>query len=498
MTNQTISKILDLLENKLENKELISVRFDLPENGLEIMRKKDKKLAEKINKLYSEYLKSFELYNKTIVPEINLGNFEVLDYKVEFITDGLVFGKILGKKAYRINIPTEYFDKTTNNTCNIDKVRVRDAKKEFTIKINYPTFYFMNPDRVKTYILEVLKDENRRKKKFESIFWEWRGSITVRVRMRIKDLTKNTWEEAGTKEYDVYKDIIKIEVIWKGNASKDLVSGNIERRKLVVRKRAILKFIRNAYGKEVEKIVRRIVHLIVNESKTLPQNEFVKMQNELFDELRSMLNGKAYRYVLELINRLVYYNHKIIDAAEKMNRNSGARFKIKVKVIQNGREFVFVDKVKVDRADYDERFEDRFGNQAFILTTNVDKVLVKRGIKIEEFERTVVTTEFVPQGLRGKLHHLFKIREIPPREAFVERREQANIKYLRKHVKVKKKYAVFDYAITPNKKYLVIIVTPLSKSCRLTISNFNHRSEGKDRVLVHLDDNKKLVFIHRL
>ena len=110
-------------------------------------------------------------FNKFFVPNINI-NERVKSVRFEYITEGLLYGKVLGKKAYKVQVPQSAYNAVLNSWIDLSRVRINDVEH----KIQWPSFYFANPDKVKVKVKELRKKQRKEQwkgKTFKSIFWDW-------------------------------------------------------------------------------------------------------------------------------------------------------------------------------------------------------------------------------------------------------------------------------------------------------------------------------------
>ena len=416
-------------------------------------------------------LKLTDQFNKVIIPRLNLKNEEVEDVRFEFITSGLVFGKVLGKKAYKINVPNIAENSILNSKIVTNKVIVNG--KEYSV--NWPNFEFVNPDKVTVYIRELLKKSRNgcKGKSFRNVFWGWDGSVTLRV------IVKTRCGKVG------YYDLLRVIFVYKGNASAGLAWANERRREYKKRIKAILNYIRVLYGNEVADAVSGgYVNHIVNNVKNVKVRRLLLKKVDIIKRLREEMN----------------------EVAKLMNRNSGSRFIVIVEYdMYNSSNSItrFYTLTKEATVKTEDRWVDEFGHQKFILVNKEEKVEKLAGIKLEtEVFRDVVKKEFKPFGRRGRLNHKIVAQAIPPKELFVNSKEEANVRWLRDNVKVKRSRLfvnVYNGVDTGNKEWIVYVVTGVgNNTARLVVHNWDHRAEGKDRILVHLHNNKKFVFAHML
>ena len=441
-------------------------------------------------------------FNKVIVPKLYIFNREVKEVKFEFITSGLLFGKVLGKKAYKVKVPQLAENSVLNSRIVTNRVVVNG--KEY--QVNWPEFYFANPDKVTVYIKQLLKKSRSgwKGKSFRSVFWSWDGSVTLRVIVKTRD------GKVG------YYDLLKVIFVYKGNTSAGLTWANEKRREYKWRIKAILSYIRAVYNNELaEAVSRGDIKYIINNVEDRKVRNFLLKNTEMIARLRREVN----------------------EVARLMNRTSGSRFLviveynrmynpilvkrepliIKVRDEETGelKEIEIIDEtyinepvrfytlVKEAAVKSEDRWFDEFGHQKFLIVNKEEKVEKLTGIKLEVEEfRDVIKKEFTPFGRKGKLNHKIVAQMIPPNEIHVDREEQANARWLWENVKVNRSKLFVTAYIgkdTRGKEWIVYAVTGVgNSSARLVVHNYDHRGEGKDRMLVHLNNNKKLVFAHLL
>jgi len=461
-----------------------------------VEKKKDRLITIFYDLTVEDVLKLRDIYNKTFVHELNI-NGRVKRAWFEFTTEGLVFGKVLGKKAYRLRVPIEAYNSVVNSKIRLDKIIVRDDTGEREVSINWPEFWFVNPDKVTVKIAELRKKQRKgwKGKAFKQIFWDWDGAVNVWVYVEMDNGMIG------------YEKLTRIVFVYKGNRSANIVWANQKRRELKARVKRILAYIRTVYGQEVEALTRRYVHAVLT-----GKNEDVK---EILDRMAELLNRNAIKTVFELADTIIRLKKELNEAVKLMNRNSGAEFMVIVEYdklympvkingdIKNDK-LRFYTAIAAGRTEQIERWRDSFGNQVFILTSKPEQLLAQQGYniagKITEYTASG-KFKFKLLGMKGPLKHIIKATGIPPKNITVEAKEQASAHWLWRNIKPSysntTKIAVYR-AEKDGTNYIVYVVTPESRDGRYIFVNMDHRKEGKDRVFVHCRWGKSIVFIHRI
>ena len=454
-------------------------------------------------------LKLRDYYSRTIVPEIVLTK-KVKSVKFEFITEGLLFGKVLGKKSYEVEIPKTAYNKIINSEIRTDKIVLRIYSptsrqwKKKEVKINWPVFYFMNPDKTKVKIKELRRKQRKegwRGKSFEPIFWDWDGSVTLRVILEFED---------GTI---AYIDLLRVIFVYNGNKSAALKLGNEKRREYKRRIKWMLKYISLVYGDMVSNIVRTYIHLLLNKPSTMKEDEYRRQLEMLRTELKMKLgNRRAYNFVMKIIESIARMRKELSYVSALMNRTSGSGFIVIVEyrklfnpvVTEDGLKnepVRFYGETKASHTGEEERWIDEFGNQLFVITRDWRKEIEKLGFTVKKETVTYsMEKRFRFLGKKGPLNHEIKATPIPPEDVVVEKVEQADVEWLWKNVKLQRPKTEITvlFGEKDGKEYIIYVVRPVDRAGRYIISNFDHRNEGKDRIIAHVNVGKHLLFIHRL
>lgn len=466
-------------------------------------------------------------FAKIIIPEITVTE-RVKSIRFEFITDGLLFGKVLGKKCYKVEVPREAENSVLGSRIIIDRVLIKEIVPlhervlmgincllngfencEYSeesvreIRIEWPAFYFMNPDKIKVKIKELRRKQRKgwKGKSFKQIFWDWDGAVTLRAIIEFMDGAVG------------YIDILRVIFVYTGNASAMLAWANERRREYRRRIRNTLEYISAVYGDNIADIVRKYMHLVLYKPRSMSEKELRNKMNELLFNLKEELgNRRAFNFVMKLIDSIVRMRRELDYVSALMNRTSGSRFLVIVEykklynpvISENGirNEAVrFYSEIKAGHINSEERWVDSFGNQYFIVTSNWVKEIDRLGFAVTKKIATYgVEKKFRFLGRKGPLNHEIKVTRIPPKNIVLEKVKQADIKWLWEHIKpprAKTELSVY-FAEKGNIEYIVYIVKPVDRAGRYIITNYDHRCEGKDRVLVHINVGKQLLFIHKL
>jgi len=445
-------------------------------------------------------------FNRTFVPTIRL-NERVKSVKFEFITEDLVTGKVLGKKAYEVRVPTVAENSILNSKIQLDRLVVinREGRKEY--RIEWPTFYFMNPDKITVKVKELRKKQRKegwRGKAFKSIFWDWDGAVTLRVVIETED------GKVG------YYDILRIMFVYKGNASAALAWANEKRRKYKRRINAILDYIAGVYSIKVKDLVRQYIDIYMNYRERDRRLKLNLIMAALADELEG--NRRAIFFVKKMIDTIIRLRQEINMVTTLMNRSSGARFLVLVDyrkaynpiLTNKNNELVttlvplrFYSEIKAGRVMQEDRWHDQFGNQYFMIVRKdkVESELKWLALKISEIVGTYsMDKKFRPIGKLGFLNHEIRVSGVPPKDITVEKVEQAEIDWLWRNVKIRRPRTriIVAFARSIDKEYVVYVIEPIDRAGRYTVLNYDHHDEGKDRVVAHIPVGKTLVFIHKL
>ena len=432
-------------------------------------------------------------FNKVIVPELFFAMKEIEEVRFEYITSGLLYGKVLGKKAYKVTVPAVAENTILNSRIVTNKIIVNG--KEY--KVDWPEFYFANPNKITVYIKQLLKKSRSgwKGKSFRSIFWQWDGSVTLRVIIK----TKNGKEG--------YYDLLRVIFVYKGNSSAALEWANKRRREYKRKIKAILSYIRAAYNDEVAKAVSKgdIKYIINNVDNRRARNFLVRMAETVarlrreMNEIAKLMNRNSGSRFLVIVEYNKLYN-PVITEIKKVERKDGKK---DVEIITKNVPTRFYAEIKEVAVESEDRWFDEFGHQKFLIVNRDEKVEKLTGIKLEAEEfSNVVKKEFTPFGRLGKLNHKVVAQAIPPKTVYVNKKEEAVIKWIWEHVKVKRTklfVSVYSGKDTAGRDWIVYSITGVgNNAARLVVYSYDHRHEGKDRILVHLQNNKKLVFAHML
>jgi len=134
------------------------------------------------------------------------------------------------------------------------------------------------------------------------------------------------------------------------------------------------------------------------------------------------------------------------------------------------------------------------------------------GVKVvdgEELKRLLEGKKFVTsfvlrdgetklRGLHGWMNHVIRILGIPKRKIEVEVLVQARESAWRKLIKVNKHPIKISEYIDEDRMVKYWIIEPIDNVARFSIINKDHRSEGLDRILVHVKKGRYVVFYHEL
>ncbi len=299
---------------------------------------------------------------------------------------------------------------------------------------------------VDTISIKVKKDGRKVRR-----FWEYRGVIEVWFVARTID---------GKK---IERKIGEIKVDWKGQ--KRLLKDAKKRVKELKKLRKKLEEMRKkAEGKMKARITR----------------ELKKIERSLSFWLKA--KNRHYKTGLQLWGQIGDYRIKRIVFFKK---KKGKKTTVKRKTVYNE----IVDGYWVVKKDVQKL---RYGNQEIIIM-DIDSIDTET---LNVRHKTVTNREYQFYGRYGKLNHRLKVVAVPQRKIEVAVLAQAREKVFRKYVKTIR-HAIEVFEIEGDEKIWVIRPTDSSKVARFVIINRDHRKEGMDRVLVHLD-NQVMLFIHKL
>ena len=474
-------------------------------------------------------LKLRDWFNKQFVPELRIKK-GVKDVRFEFITEGLLYGKVLGKKAYKVRVPTLLYNSVLNSSVVTDRVVVNG--KEY--RVEWPEFYFANPDKMTVKIRELRRRQRRegwKGKAFKSVFWDWDGAVTLRAVIEFEDGSVG------------YYDLLRVVFVYKGNASRDLKEGATSIARMRKEKRMIKRYLLDVY-RDVAGTMKALLDAV----DTGRREDLPVLLSSLAERLKESVGERwrsAYRYILTMVSRYMQLSFDQAVHAMLTNRAAGAKFLV---IAEYRRVYNPVDGKNVPLKFYalaralhverTERWEDEFGSQKFMVVNDTDmgevisRVYGTYDIEVDSViaENVEVRKRFTPAGLRGFLNHELRISGVPPKNIVVDNVEQADIKYLKRSIRLpqptvlvtvltgtrtairkpsdeecwrKCGYNIYCWLLRCDEreveeKYIVYVLRPTERAARIVIYSKDHRGEGKDRILVHLDTGRVLVFIHRL